>query len=175
MLIFALLAAAASPTDGGTMMADDWHTLVIYGVGGESNGPFYLQVHAGDLDGDGRADDAIVKLQCADGKVQQAMLMRESGIGSPTERRQYAPVKFVKEWSAASPQLTAMKPTYDVKNLKGNEKRTSRAGPACRSPRLTAFARRRPRRSSSRSRTSPTTDRVGQGSSRPVVPITALK
>jgi hypothetical protein len=125
VLIFALLAAAASPTDGGTMMADDWHTLVIYGVGGESNGPFYLQVHAGDLDGDGRADDAIVKLQCADGKVQQAMLMRESGIGSPTERRQYAPVKFVKEWSAASPQLTAMKPTYDVKNLKGNEKRTS--------------------------------------------------
>jgi len=125
MLIFALLAAAASPTDGGTMMADDWHTLVIYGVGGESNGPFYLQVHAGDLDGDGRADDAIVKLQCADGQVQQAMLMRESGIGSPTERRQYAPVKFVKEWSAASPQLTAMKPTYDVKNLKGNEKRTS--------------------------------------------------
>jgi len=124
VLIFALLAAAASPTDG-TMMADDWHTLVIYGVGGESNGPFYLQVHAGDLDGDGRADDAIVKLQCADGKVQQAMLMRESGIGSPTERRQYAPVKFVKEWSAASPQLTAMKPTYDVKNLKGNEKRTS--------------------------------------------------
>ena len=124
MLIFAFLAAAASPADGGTMMADDWHALTIFEVGGES-GPYYLRVKTGDLDGDGRADDAIVKLVCADGKVRQALLMRETGIGSPTERRQYAPVKFVKEWGAASPQLMALRPTYDVKKLKGNEKRTS--------------------------------------------------
>jgi hypothetical protein len=39
-----------------------------------------------------------------------------------TGRRQYAPVKIVKEWGAASPQLSAMKPTYDVKAMKGNER-----------------------------------------------------
>lgn len=126
MVIFALLAAVAAPGDGKIAALDDWHALAIYGVGASENGPLYLQVHAGDLDGDGRADDAVIKLLCADGKVQQAQLRpRESGIGSPTERRQYAPVKIVKEWGPASPQLMAMKPTYDVKKMKGNEKRTS--------------------------------------------------
>ena len=122
MLMLALLAAAAAP--GGIMMSDDWQAMTILEVGGESQ-PLYLHVKTGDLDGDGRADEAVVKLLCADGKVRQALLQRESGIGSPTERRQYAPVKIVKEWGAATPQLMAMKPTYDVKNLKGNEKRTS--------------------------------------------------
>jgi len=57
---------------------------------------------------------------------QQALLRsRESGIGSPTERRQHAPVKIVKEWGPASPQLMAMKPTYDVKKMKGNERLAS--------------------------------------------------
>jgi hypothetical protein len=126
MLMLALLAAAAAPGDGKIMMSDDWHSLSIYGVGADASGPLYLQVHAGDLDGDGRPDDAIVKLHCADGRVQQALLRpRETGIGSPTERRQHAPVTFVKEWGAASPQLTAIKPTYDLKNFKGNERRTS--------------------------------------------------
>ena len=82
----------------------------IVEVGGES-GPDYLRVKTGDLDGDGRADEAVVKLLCADGKLQQALLRREPGIGSPTERRQYAPVKIVKEWGAPSPQLMALKPT----------------------------------------------------------------
>ena len=126
MMIFALLAAVALPGDGKTAALDDWHALAIYGVGVGEAESLYLQVHAGDLDGDGRADDAVIKLLCADGKIQQAQIRpRESAIGSPTERRQYAPVKIVKEWGAASPQLMAVKPTYDVKNLKGNEKRTS--------------------------------------------------
>lgn len=124
MLILALLAAMAAPGDGKTAALDDWHAMTILEVGGES-GPYYLRVRTGDLNGDGRADDAIVKLLCANSKLRQALLQRESGIGSPTERRQHAPVKFVKEWGPASPQLMAVKPTYDVKNLKGNEKRTS--------------------------------------------------
>jgi len=124
MVLFALLAAVASPAGNKTAALDDWHAMTILEVGGES-GPYYLRVKTGDLDGDGRADEAVVKLLCSDGKLQQALLRRESGIGSPTERRQYAPVKIVKEWGAASPQLMAIKPTYDVKNLKGNEKRTS--------------------------------------------------
>ena len=129
MLMLALLAATVSPGDGKTMMSDDWHQLAVYGVGGGGGGPLYLQVHAGDLDGDGRADDAILKLVCADGRVQEASLRREtSGLGSESERRQHAPVTFVKEWRTASPELTALKPAYDVKNLKGNEKRTTGEG-----------------------------------------------
>jgi hypothetical protein len=124
MIFLALIAATAmSPGDGKTAALDDWHSMTILEVGGTS-GPYYLRVRTGDVDGDGKADDAIVKLLCADGKVQQALVRRESGIGSPIERRQHAPVKFIKEWGPASPQLTAIKPTYDVKTLKGNERRT---------------------------------------------------
>ena len=44
---------------------DYWHTLAITGVGGETNGPLYLQVHGGDLDGDGLPDEGVLKLVCA--------------------------------------------------------------------------------------------------------------
>ena len=130
MLMLALLAATVSPGDGKTMMSDDWQQLAIYGVGGGGgDGLLYVQVHAGDLDGDGVPDDAILKLQCADGQVVQALLRREtSGLESESERRQHAPVTFVKEWRMASTELTALKPTYDVKTLKGNEKRTTGEG-----------------------------------------------
>ena len=124
MLTFLLLAAAAAP-DGKTMAMDDWHALTITGVGGEASGPLYLQVQAGDLDGDGKPDDAVLKLVCAAGKVTNASYVlapRDSASGMATGKRQYAPVKFVKEWGAASPQLSAIKPTYDVKKMKGNER-----------------------------------------------------
>jgi hypothetical protein len=120
MLMLALFAAAAAP-DAKTTAMDDWHALAIYGVGGEASGPLYLQVHAGDLDGDGTPDDAVLRLVCAAGKVTNASYVvapRDSASGMATGRRQYAPVKIVKEWGAASPQLRAMKPSYDVKTLK---------------------------------------------------------
>ena len=104
---------------------DDWHTLAITGVGGEADGPLYLQVHGGDLDGDGLPDDAVLKLICAAGKLSNASYIvspREAASGMATGRRQYAPVKFVKEWGAASPQLSKIKPQYDIKTLKGNER-----------------------------------------------------
>jgi hypothetical protein len=126
MLFLALLAtAAASPSDGKTMALDDWHQLTIYGVGGDPAGPVYVQVHAGDLDGDGLADDAVLKLQCDRNELRQAHYVtspRDSGGGMPTGKRQHGSVKFVKEWGPASPQLLQVKPTYDVKQLKGNER-----------------------------------------------------
>jgi hypothetical protein len=124
MLMLALFAAAAAP-DAKTMAMDDWHTLAITGVGGEASGPLYLQVQAGDLDGDGKPDDAVLKLVCAAGKVTNASYVvtpRDSASGMATGKRQYAPVKIVKEWGAASPQLSKMKPQYDIKTLKGNER-----------------------------------------------------
>ncbi len=120
MLTFLLFAAAAVP-DGKTSAMDDWHKLAITGVAGEASGPLYLHVQAGDLDGDGLPDDAVLKLVCAAGTVTNASYVvspREAGSGMATGRRQYAPVKIVKEWGAASPQLSAMKPSYDVKTLK---------------------------------------------------------
>ena len=124
MLAFLLLAAAAAP-DGKTMAMDDWHALAITGVSGEAGGPLYLRVQAGDLDGDGTADDAVVKLVCAAGKVTNASYIvspRDSASGMATGKRQYAPVKIVREWGAASPELSKMKPQYDIKTLKGNER-----------------------------------------------------
>ena len=125
MLTLLLLAAVASPTDGKTMAMDDWHALAITGVAGEENGPYYLRVQAGDLDGDGKADDAVVELVCTAGKVTDASYVispRDSASGMATGKRQHAPVKITKEWGAASPQLSAMKPQYDIKTMKGNER-----------------------------------------------------
>lgn len=123
MLMIALLAVVAAP-DGKTMAMDDWHTLSVTGVGSDSAGT-YLRVHAGDLDGDGLPDDAVVKLVCAAGKLTSASYViapRDSASGMATGKRQYAPVKITKEWGAASPELQKMKPQYDVKTLKGNER-----------------------------------------------------
>ena len=82
-------------------------------------------MQADDLDGDGKADDAVLKLVCSTGQLTSASYIvspRDSATGMATGRRQYAPVKFVKEWGAASPDLQKMKPQYDVKMLKGNER-----------------------------------------------------
>jgi hypothetical protein len=122
MLTFLLLAAAAP---GGTMAMDDWHALAITAVSGEANGPVYLRVQAGDLDGDGKADDAVLKLVCGDGKVTDASYViapRDSASGMATGRRNYAPVKIVKEWTPVSDELQKMRPQYDVKAMKGNER-----------------------------------------------------
>lgn len=123
MISLLLLAAAVAP-DGKTMAMDDWHTLAVTGVAADSTGT-YLQVHAGDLDGDGTPDDAVVKLACTAGKLSGASYVvapRDSQTGMATGKRQYAPVKITKEWGAASPELQKIRPQYDVKTLKGNER-----------------------------------------------------
>ena len=125
MLMLAFLAVAAGPNDGKTMALDDWHALTIMSVGQTSSSPYYLDVHAGDLDGDGLPDNAYLRLVCADGKLQSAayeLKPREAASGMASGKRMHKPLTVVKEWGAASPQLMAMKPTYDVKKLKGNER-----------------------------------------------------
>lgn len=129
--IVAALAASAGEKDGKTMAVDDWQSLAIYGVGGESTGPLYLQAHAGDLDGDGAPDDAVVKLLCADGRVTQAQYIispRDAASGMPTGKRQHAPVTFVKEWGPATPQLAQVRPGYNVKENKGARMATDGGG-----------------------------------------------
>ena len=117
--------APANPNkDGGIMAADDWHSLSIYGVAADENGPLYLQVHAGDLDGDGRPDDSVLKLVCADGTVKQAFFHevkapRDVATGQASGKRTHKPVTFVKEWGPATPQLLTMKAGYDIKKAEG--------------------------------------------------------
>ncbi|MDB5699219.1 MAG: hypothetical protein JWN69_2023 [Alphaproteobacteria bacterium] len=123
MLMLALLTAMVAPSDGKTMAADDWHSLTILEVGSEPAGATrYVRVAAGDLDGDGTADEAILKLTCAGGALKEAHYVkspRDSASGQASGKRMHKPFTFVKEWDAASPQLLQMKPTYDVKTLKG--------------------------------------------------------
>ena len=124
MLLITLFALASPAPDGKTMAMDDWHQTTIVSVGGSSptSPETYLVVQAGDLDGDGRPDDAYLKLACADGKLTQAWYQvkspRDASSGMASGKRQHRPVTFVKEWGAATPQLSAMKPTYDVKMQK---------------------------------------------------------
>ena len=123
MLLITLLALAIAP-DGKTMAMDDWHQATIVSVGSYTAGSpeTYLVVQAGDLDGDGRPDDAYLKLACADGKLAQAWYQvkgpRDAASGMASGKRTHHPVTFVKEWGAATPQLSAMKATYDVKMQK---------------------------------------------------------
>ena len=124
MLMLALIVAVAAPVDGKTMGADDWQAMTILSVGSGSHGsPYYLRVAAGDLDGDGLADEAYLKLDCADGVLKQASYIvkgpRDSASGMATGKRMHKPFTVVKEWGAPSPQLSAMRPTYNVKKMEG--------------------------------------------------------
>ena len=124
MLLITLFALASPAPDGKTMAMDDWHHATIISVGSSSpvSPETYLVVQAGDLDGDGKPDEAYLKLACANGKLTQAWYQvkgpRDAASGMASGKRTHHPVTFVKEWGAATPQLSAMKATYDVKMQK---------------------------------------------------------
>ena len=123
-LLFAGQAATAASAD---------YFLKIEGVARETpDGPLYLKVKSsGDLDGDGLADDAVIKLVCADGELRTAHYSvtspRDPASGQASGKRMHKPVTFVKEWGAATPQLSAMKPGYDVKKVEGTGARAATA------------------------------------------------
>ena len=124
MLLITLLALATLAQDAKTMAADDWHEATIVSVGSPSpaSPETYVVIQAGDLDGDGRPDDAYLKLACADGKLTQAWYQvkgpRDAASGMASGKRTHKPVTFVKEWGPSTPQLSAVKPTYDIKTIK---------------------------------------------------------
>ena len=125
MLLIALFALATLAPDGKTMAVDDWHHATIVAVGSPSptSGATYIVIQAGDLDGDGAPDDAYLKLACADGQLTQAWYQvkgpRDAASGQSSGKRTHGPVTFVKEWGPSTPQLSAVKPSYDIKTLKG--------------------------------------------------------
>lgn len=97
--------------------------LTILAIGADpAPGPIYLKVAAGDLDGDGAPDEAILKLRCAGGTLEDARYVlspRDTATGQASGKRTHKPVTFVKEWGAATPQLRELKATYDVKKVEG--------------------------------------------------------
>ena len=124
MLILALIAAAAAaPAEGKTEALDDWQALSIHGVAAATPGAIYLQVSAGDLDGDGLPDAAYLRLDCAGGVLKQTHYAinspRDAASGQASGKRMHKPITITKEWGAATPQLMAVKPTYNVKEAKG--------------------------------------------------------
>ena len=76
MLTLMMVAAMAGASDAKTMSADDWHAMKILEVAATPGGsPLYLHVATGDLDGDGVADEAIVKLVCVGGNLTESHYM----------------------------------------------------------------------------------------------------
>jgi hypothetical protein len=106
--MLALVVAVAAPVDGKTMGVDDWQAMTVLAVGSGSHGsPYYLRVAAGDLDGDGLAYEAYLKLDCANGVLKQASYIvkrpRRSATGMATGKRMHKPFTVVKEWVPEPP------------------------------------------------------------------------
>lgn len=124
MRIFLLAVAVGGIAAATAALAAAPTKINIQGVLRESPaGPLYLKVSAGDLDGDGVADEGVIRLACAGAELQAAHYTvkspRDSASGMASGKRTHKPVTFIKEWSPATPQLRAMTPTYDIKMAKG--------------------------------------------------------
>jgi len=117
MMLLAALTAQGTP---------EFTWLGIEGQATDASGDMrYYRVAAGDLNGDGRADKAILKVRCADGRAVEALIApRDAASGLPTGKRQHKPMVIVKEWGAASPALINAKIGYDVKKVEGSGART---------------------------------------------------
>ena len=84
----------------------------------------YIKAHSsGDLDGDGLADDVVIRMECAAGVMHTAQYQvtgpRDAASGQASGKRMHKPFTIVKEWGAATPQLMAMKSSYDIKKVEG--------------------------------------------------------
>ena len=81
----------------------------------------YLHVQAGDVDGDGIADTAVIRLTCDRGSVSSAALYspRDAASGQAGGKRMHKPFTIVKEWSAAPPSLAGARGNWDLATMKG--------------------------------------------------------
>lgn len=120
MFVSGLLLVAAN----AAMAASADYYLKIDAVGLDPGGPIYMKAHSsGDLDGDGRADNVVIRMECAAGVMHSAQYQvvspRDAASGQASGKRMHKPFTIVKEWGAATPQLMAMKASYDVKKVEG--------------------------------------------------------
>ena len=111
-----IIASGLLLMTSAAMAASADYYLKIDGVGLDAGGATYLKAHSSaDLDGDGKADDVVIRMECAAGLMHNAQYQvvspRDSASGQATGKRIHKPFTIVKEWGAATPQLMALKPT----------------------------------------------------------------
>ena len=129
MLASALLLAANS-----AVAAHADYYLTFKAVGRDATGGLmYLKAHSsGDLDGDGLPDEVVIRMDCAAGVMHTAQYQvigpRDPVSGQASGKRMHKPFTIVKEWGAATPQLMAMKATYDIKKVEGTGARAKATG-----------------------------------------------
>jgi hypothetical protein len=119
-----MIASVLLLTGNAAMAAHADYYMTFKAVGIDPGGPMYIQAHSsGDLDGDGLADDVVIRMDCAAGVMHTAQYQvvspRDVASGQATGKRMHKPFTIVKEWGAATPQLMAMKATYDIKKVEG--------------------------------------------------------
>ena len=107
-----------------TMAASADYYMTFKAVGLDPGGPMYIKARSsGDLDGDGLADDVVIRMECTAGVMHTAQYQltgpRDIATGQASGRRMHKPFTIVKEWGAATPQLMAMKASYDIKKMEG--------------------------------------------------------
>jgi hypothetical protein len=125
------IAALACLGSAASAASADYY-LQIKGVAAEGGYTFLDVLSTGDLDGDGLPDEAVVRIKCVGADLQSAEYSvkgpRDAASGQASGRRMHKPVTFVKEWSATTPQLTQVRPSYNVKGNKGARTAASEDG-----------------------------------------------
>jgi len=124
-----LIASGLFLMANAAMAAHADYYLKFDAVGRDPDGPTYLKAHSSaDLDGDGLADDVVIRMDCTAGTLHSADFRvtgpRDAASGQATGKRMHKPFTIVKEWGAATPQLIAMKTGYDIKKVEGTGART---------------------------------------------------
>ena len=112
ILVLIMIAAIASPA-----AATDFSVVHMASDGNVR----YLHVATGDVDGDGVADMGVLRLTCSGGAVSSAAVHapRDVATGQSSGKRMHRPFTIVKEWGPAPAMSASVKPTYDVKTMKG--------------------------------------------------------
>lgn len=124
MLFWMMLFVAVGPADSKPMAMDDWQQMTILQVAAEDSADAtqHIRVAGGDLDGDGATDEAILAFDCRDGAATNARF-----VVVPHDQASDAASRKIGEkqkmWVPANFRLQQVRPTYDVKTMKGNEKR----------------------------------------------------
>lgn len=124
MRIAPMIASVLLVAANAAMAASADYYLKFDSVGRDPGGPIYLKAHSsGDLDGDGLADNVVIRMECAAGVMHTAQYQvtspRDAASGQASGKRMHKPFTIVKEWGAATPQLRAMKTGYDIKKVEG--------------------------------------------------------
>jgi hypothetical protein len=100
--------------------------VTVKGVARDArSGPIYLLVETSrDIGGDGAADDGILRIVCAAGKLRSASFhynvkgLRDAASAQASGKRPHQPTGFVKEWRPSTPQFRSIRPLATAKGDK---------------------------------------------------------